>query len=98
MFNIASIAKVYPREYEYSHEQPVEYKTRLGELLQSVYNIMASAKAFERCHALIKTAAASWTNMARNEVSFDSVEKYFDAEDEVYIYDLFSNQLWRGHG
>lgn len=69
-----------------------EYKIRLGELLQSVYNITISGKAFERCHEVIKTIAASWTNMIRNRICYDGAEEYFDAEEEISINDPVSGK------
>lgn len=72
---IAWMVKVNPRVYE--------NQGTAG----SPYNIMAAGKAFARCHELITTIAANWTNMIRNKVLWDSAELYFDAEEEFYIND-----------
>lgn len=50
--------------YEEQGAKVSEYKHRVGEILQSVYNIsIKSQKEFIRCHEIIKLVADTWANM-----------------------------------
>lgn len=56
----------------------MSYKSCVEELLQSVYNIChESAKAFERCHEIIKTIADSWDQMHSIPIR-GGLRSYFD--------------------